>query len=1416
MKFRFALMIHSVIFSLILAWSTAAICASPEPRLLKDINSTASNASSNPAGFVSAGPYTYFIATDGVNGRELWKTDGTDAGTVMVKDIYPGSNDSNPIFLTKVNDTLFFTATNGTNGYELWKSDGTEAGTVMVKDIWPGTGNGYPFWLINLNNTLFFSAFELTHGMELWKSDGTEAGTVLVKDIRPGNGASGPTNITKVGGIFFFSANDGTSGQELWKSDGTETGTMLVKDIWPGTGGSNPEQLTNVNGTLFFVATTSNNVKTLWKSDGTEAGTMLVKNFYPGTSYPNISSLTDVNGTLFFTADDGIHGIELWKSDGTETGTVLVKDLYPGIVGSYPANLSNVNGTLFFSGSDPTYGSELWKSDGTEAGTVPVKDAYPGSGGTFPQNLTNVNGTLYFTANNGIDDRELWKSDGTETGTVPVKDIYPGTGSSNPANLTNVNGTLYFSATDPTHGNELWVLAPQTASPTVTTGMPSSTTIDTATLTGTVSDGGATTTVSFEYGLDTSYGNNVSAGTVTANSGVTTVSALISGLTCGTGYHYRIVATNSTATISGSDSYFFTFPCPMPPSVATDAASAISTTGATLNGRSYSFGAIATVTFDYGQTSAYGLTVAVTNPPADSGNGAVSAVVAGLTCGTSYHYRIRGENFVGSSNGEDVSFTTTACPPPGSVIIATVAGNGSTGFNGDGAAATSAGLYYPNDVAIDRAGNIYIADTFNYRIRKLSIDTGIISTIAGNGVSGSSGDGGPATSANISCPYGVALDSAGNIYIADTYNNLIRKVDAVTGIMSTVAGLGYYNKGFSGDGGPATSARLNNPQKVVVDSVGNIYIADTYNHRIRMVDVSTGIITTVAGNGSGAFAGDGGTATSASLYWPNSVAVDNSGNLYISDYLNMRIRMVETATGIISTVAGKGGTGYITYSGEGGPATSASIGTPYGVTVDAAGNIYLAASYRILKVDAVTGILNTVGGSGLAGFSGDGGLATAADLDNPSGIAMDAAGSVYFADTRNHRIRKIIAPDLTITMLAATNGAISGPLTVKFGGSANYTITPASGYHVADVLVDGVSVGAVTSYTLTNTTSNHTISVTFAINTFTITSTAGANGSLSGPATVNYGNNAIYTIAPATGYHITDVLVDGVSIGAVTSYTLTNITSNHTISATFAINTFTITATAGANGSLSGPASANYGGNATYTIIPATGYHISDVLVDGVSVGAVTSYTFNNTTSNHTISASFAINTFSITATAGANGSLSGPATVNYGSNAVYTITPATGYRVAGVVVDGTSIAPVTTYQFNNVTSNHTISATFITLPDLAIASINAPITAIRGKRISVSSVINNQGGSNTGSFTVALYLSKDPHVTSSDTLLGTMVVPSLNAGSTVSISGSFTVPSKMATGVYYIGVIADSGFAVTESNEANNSKAAKRILYVM
>jgi len=276
-------------------------------------------------------------------------------------------------------------------------------------------------------------------------------------------------------------------------------------------------------------------------------------------------------------------------------------------------------------------------------------------------------------------------------------------------------------------------------------------------------------------------------------------------------------------------------------------------------------------------------------------------------------------------------------------IITTVAGDGSRGYNGDNGAATSVDLNEPQNIAIDSKGNIYIADFGNSRIRKMDTN-GTLITVAGNGSEGYSGDNGPATSAGIGKPKGVAVDSSGNIYIADYGNNRIRKVDT-NGIITTVAGNG--SEGYSGDNGPATSAGIGRPKSVAIDSSGNIYIADQNNNRIRKVDTN-GIITTVAGNGTYGYSGDNGPAISAKLYNPRGVAVDSSGNIYIADYRNNRIRKVDT-NGTITTVAGNGSPGY---SGDNGPATSAKLYRPQGVAVDNNGNIYIAdyINNRLRKV----------------------------------------------------------------------------------------------------------------------------------------------------------------------------------------------------------------------------------------------------------------------------------------------------------------------------------------------------------------------------------------------------------------------------------------------------------------------------------
>ncbi len=291
-------------------------------------------------------------------------------------------------------------------------------------------------------------------------------------------------------------------------------------------------------------------------------------------------------------------------------------------------------------------------------------------------------------------------------------------------------------------------------------------------------------------------------------------------------------------------------------------------------------------------------------------------------------------------------------------------------------------------------GTLYIADTTNNRIRKVS--GGIISTVAGTGTAGYSGDGGQATSAQLNNPIGVAVDGEGNLYIADLVNARVRKVSG--GVITTVAGTG--TAGYSGDGGQATSAQLNTPYGVAVDGQGNVYISDLNNQRIRKV--SGGIITTVAGTGTAGFSGDGGQATSAQLNNPVGVAVDAQGNLYIADIVNQRIRKV--SGGVITTVAGTGTAGY---SGDDGQATSAQLNYPIGVAVDAAGSLYVAdqANYRVRKVSG--GIIRTVVGTGTQGFSGDGGQAASAQLADPFGLVVDRQGSVYVSDPVNQRVRKI-------------------------------------------------------------------------------------------------------------------------------------------------------------------------------------------------------------------------------------------------------------------------------------------------------------------------------------------------------------------------------------------------------------------------
>jgi len=386
----------------------------------------------------------------------------------------------------------------------------------------------------------------------------------------------------------------------------------------------------------------------------------------------------------------------------------------------------------------------------------------------------------------------------------------------------------------------------------------------------------------------------------------------------------------------------------------------------------------------------------------------------------------------------------------GSEIV--VAGTGTWGFSGDSGPATSAQLNYPSGVAVDGAGNLFIADLDNNRIRKAD-PAGTITTVAGTGWRGFGGDSGPATSAQLNDPVGVAADTAGNLFIADTGNNRIRMVDTA-GTITTVAGTG--TAGFSGDSGPATNAQLSGPSGVAVDGAGNLFIADTTNQRIRTVD-ATGTITTVAGTGNSGFSGDGRPAISAQLADPVGVAVDPAGHLFIADTGNNRIRKVQAA-GTITTVAGTGAGGF---SGDGGRAKRAQLSGPSGVAMDPAGNLFIAdvGNNRIRTVDTA-GTITTVAGTGSDTFSGDGKPATSAQLYSPNGVAVDPAGNLLIADAFGNRIRTVDTT-ATIRTVAGTGAsgfggdggpATSAQLTLGFVFPCGVAADPAGNLFIADVV----------------------------------------------------------------------------------------------------------------------------------------------------------------------------------------------------------------------------------------------------------------------------------------------------------------------------------------------------------------------------
>ena len=464
----------------------------------------------------------------------------------------------------------------------------------------------------------------------------------------------------------------------------------------------------------------------------------------------------------------------------------------------------------------------------------------------------------------------------------------------------------------------------------------------------------------------------------------------------------------------------------------------------------------------------------------------------------------------------------------------------------------AASFNVPKSLAADVSGNVYVADTFNSTIRRID-SGGAVSILAGAALQPGSANNANPLNARFDFPRGIAVDGSGNLFVADTNNHTIRKI-AVGGAVTTLAG----TAGAAGSAdGTGAAAAFDFPSGIAVDGSDNVYVADTNNNTIRKINPGGGV-TTLAGT-AGVVGWSDGTTSTASFNHPRGLAVDSGGNVFVADYTNNTIRKI-TPVGVVTTVAGTHGATGLPFDGQG---AAARFHEPSGVAVDAAGVLYVADTYdytvrRISATGLVTTLAGTNGSSGATDTTG-----AAARFDAPMAVALDGLGSLYVADAddqalmpTNNTIRRIaLVPGWTIYPTAGPNGTLtaSGPTAQATGGTLTFTFTPDTGYHITSVTVDSTLVGAPTSYTFSNIQGDHTIAVTFGIDTFTITPTAGPNGIIapSVPVIVDYGSDTTFTVAANNGFAVNDILVDGVSVGPGPFYKFVNVTANHTISATF-------------------------------------------------------------------------------------------------------------------------------------------------------------------------------------------------------------------------------------------------------------------------
>ena len=522
------------IFSLIL--SPCLDAGLPGPTLVKDIRSGTSGSLQDFSRLITSGDRIYTTANDGTTGWELWKTDGTAAGTVQVKDIRPGYAGSEPMWMMAVGNSVYFSA-NGGSGSELWKSDGTPAGTVMVINL-NGSYGSTPRPLFARGSVLYFTATDTGSGTELWKTDGTTAGTSLLKDIATGTASSGVSNPFEFNAIHYFFAADATAGRELWRTDGTPAGTYLLKDINPGSASAAPADLVAVGNLLYFTATDGVHGRELWRTDGTPAGTTMIKDIGAGPEDGSVHYPAATGNYLYFSAKlvQPETSWAIWRTDGTEAGTI---PLLPVL------NLVNVlkgqGNTLYFSAQVPGNPARHWKSQGTVASTQPDSDAGFYTGRLYPW------GSGHCSVNTNA--KSIWQNDGPGAKWYEVADLSAGsTIYLNPYDPAVNGGKLYLHASGQGYGNE--VFAYDLSPPSVAKPEPASITRTSAVLKGAINPNGSATTAVLEFGPGPDYGNmiHLSFSGDTAGTGFLPFEIPFNELAPDHTYHYKVTATSSKGT----------------------------------------------------------------------------------------------------------------------------------------------------------------------------------------------------------------------------------------------------------------------------------------------------------------------------------------------------------------------------------------------------------------------------------------------------------------------------------------------------------------------------------------------------------------------------------------------------------------------------------------------------------------------------------------------------------------------------------------------------------------------------------------------------------------------------------------------------------------------------------------------------